>query len=98
MKAGENIGLAGILKNTGNGDFNGTCTLSIVGETVLAENTLNVSVPANSEYDLSQLYLDTSDVPTGTYYFDIVFKSTLSLFIFIAIDIFVFSIPSFIPC
>lgn len=74
VKAGENIGLAGILKNTGNGDFNGTCTLSIVGETVLAENTLNVSVPANSEYDLSQLYLDTSDVPTGTYYFDIVFK------------------------
>lgn len=74
VKAGENIGLAGILKNTGSRDYNGTCTLSIVGETVLAENTLNVSVPANSEYDLSQLYLNTSDVPTGTYYFEIVFK------------------------
>ena len=74
VKAGENIGLSGTLKNTGNGDFNGTCTLSIVGETVLAENTVNVSVPANGEYDLSQLYLNTSDILTGTYYLGIVFK------------------------
>lgn len=74
VKAGENIGLAGTLRNTGNGDFNGTCTLSIVGETVLAENTVNVSVTANGEYDLSQLYLNTLDISTGTYYLGVVFK------------------------
>lgn len=74
VKAGENIGLTGTLKNTGNRDFNGTCTLSIVGETVLAENTVNVSVPASGEYDLSQLYLKTSDIPNGTFYFEAVFK------------------------
>lgn len=73
VKAGENVGLTGTLKNIGKGDFNGFCKLAIVSDKVWTENTVNVSVPASGEYDLSQLNLNTVDIPSGTYSFTVEF-------------------------
>lgn len=74
VKAGEDFRLSGVLRNSGNTDFNGTCNLSVQGESILAEENFTVSVPAGGEYDLSQLSVNTAGIATGTYSLVVDFK------------------------
>lgn len=75
LKSGEDIRFSGLLKNTGKGDFNGTCTLTISEGDFNKEEILDINVPANGEYDLSQLSINTTGIATGTYNLSIEFKN-----------------------
>lgn len=72
--AGNDFHLDGIIKNIGKSRFNGTCTLAIMGDGVVAQNSTGVVISAGGTYDATKLTIGTGDVEPGNYYLAIQLK------------------------
>lgn len=73
--AGQNISLGGVLRNTGTGDFTGTCSMFLFADSIVAKNNYDIVVPAGGECNVEHIILETEDVVPGTYNLGIKFIS-----------------------